>query len=443
MNDKGLYSACVVLIALFLLIGNVNAQVASVSITGKESTVTNTVEVQYLDTWLFAGQSNSEGYGITENPVPGLAPATTLADIGRSDLNQVNDNVLFFKGFGAGGTSAGMSVAPVGIWHNMLPYKGISFDWGTGIGKESGRRFGSELSFGKEMTKNGEKIAIVKFAVGSTPIASSNKQRNDGSWHDFDPNDGGRLNQYDKLLTTVSNAVNSLPENVKLRFRGVIWMQGENDAKNLIADKYETNLTEFIDILLSDLSDMASINPDKMEPATTWDELKYFIGTIATPGVNGDKVRTAQYAVAESKGNVYTVTANTGLPFLSNDDWSMANVHYNTEGQVILGERFAAAVLAPEEDNETSSNSGIIHQKSGFKVFPTVTDSSLSIQMPEELKKGTVTIHSISGNLIEKKVIPISYSGTYTIDVASYNAGMYIISLQNKTQRIECKFVKQ
>ncbi|QNM84297.1 hypothetical protein H9W90_08740 [Polaribacter pectinis] len=241
-----------------------------------------------IDTWIIAGQSNSEGYGITENPVGGLVSSETLSDIGRSDLNVVHNNVRFFHGSTESSdipTSAGMDMAPKNAWHSMTSYEGMCFDWGNGRGSESGRRFGSELSFGFEMQKYlTEEIALIKFARGGTSIASSTSLLNDGYYHDFDPSDS-RLNQYDKLITTISNATSNLPTGNVLRIKGILWMQGEADAKTTAkANAYEANLTEFINLILADIAAIAGTSNGKLVSDTTWGETSFFIGTIATPG---------------------------------------------------------------------------------------------------------------------------------------------------------------
>ena len=61
-------------------------------------TVTDDGGADHLGTWIVAGQSNAEGYGITESPVSGLAPSSTLSTIGRSDLNVTHNNIQMFQG---------------------------------------------------------------------------------------------------------------------------------------------------------------------------------------------------------------------------------------------------------------------------------------------------------------------------------------------------------
>lgn len=90
----------------------------------------------------------------------------------------------------------------------------------------------------------------------------------------------------------------------------------------------------------------------------------------------------------------------------------------------------------------SSSIAEDIQEKTEFTVFPSPTDSSLSFEMPEAFGNTIVTIHTMSGKLIYKEAINVSCQAIHTINVASYIDGMYIISLQSKTQCLESKFLK-
>jgi len=117
-------------------------------------TVTDDSGADVLGTWIVAGQSNAEGYGITESPISGLAPASTLATIGRGDLNVTHNNIQMFQGANENNgitASAGLSLPPKNAWHAMTASEGLAFDWGSGRGNESKLRFGPELAFGYDV----------------------------------------------------------------------------------------------------------------------------------------------------------------------------------------------------------------------------------------------------------------------------------------------------
>lgn len=315
-----------------------------------------------LPTWILSGQSNAEGYGITENPISGLAPSSTLSSIGRSDLNVTHNNIQMFQGANdsnAIASSAGASLPPRDTWHAMTAQEGLAFDWGSGRGNESRRRFGPELAFGYDVQQQlGAPIALIKYARGSSSIAPSTAQSG-GAWRDYDPSDGGRLNQYDKLVSTIQAAVNSLPAGQVLKLRGVLWMQGESDATATNASAYQANLAELIAALRADIGAIAAASGGKLtRSAASWSELDVFIGTVQNSNASRQTVINAQNAVAAADANVFTVNGTTGLSVMTFDDWGDSGVHYDTAGQVQLGERFADAVISRIDSGVLISESG-------------------------------------------------------------------------------------
>jgi beta-glucanase (GH16 family) len=399
-----------------------------------------------ISAWILSGQSNAEGYGITENPVVTLEPNSTLAGIGRSDLNKPHNNVRFYQGTNEYATvtnSAGMTMAPRNRWHVMTPYEGTTYDWGTGIGNESGRRFGPELSFGYAMQQwLGDEIAIIKYARASASIGSTAEGPNGGVYNDYDPSDS-RLNQYDKLVNTISNAVASLPAGDTLLLRGVLWMQGEGDANATLAGAYQTNLTEFIAALRTSIANIAAVSSGKLVPESTWGNLKIFIGTIATQGANGDTVRAAQSAVAAADPNVCLVNGTTGLSLMTIDDWWGSGIHYDTAGQVTLGERFfgmasnsvvsaiglanlvtSSGTLSPSFASTTFTYTvNVPHAITNMTVTPTAAEAGAAVRVNGNLVTsgtpyGPISL-SIGTNVITTIVVPVSLArtNTYTLKV--------------------------
>ena len=325
-------------------------------------TVTDEGGADHLGTWIVAGQSNAEGYGITENPIGGLAPASTLATIGRSNLNVTHTNIQMFQGandMNGIAASAGASLPPRDTWHAMTAQEGLAFDWGSGRGNESRRRFGPELAFGYDVQRQvGSPIALIKYARGSSSIAPSTAQSG-GVWRDYDPSDGGRLNQYDKLISTIQAAVNSLPAGQVLTMRGVVWMQGESDATAAAASSYQANLTELIASLRADIGAIAAASGGKMtRSAASWSELDVFVGTVRNTTSFRQTVINAQNAVAAADANVFAVNGTTDLSVMTVDDWGDSGVHYDTAGQVLLGERFADAAISRLDSGVQVTESG-------------------------------------------------------------------------------------
>ena len=307
-----------------------------------------------MDTWILSGQSNAEGYGITQNPVGGLTPSATLSTIGRADLHVIHNNVQLYQGAtdlsGSITASAGLSMPPRDTWHAMTSYEGLAYDWGSGRGNESGRRFGPELAFGFDVqAMRGSRIALIKYARGNSSIAPSTAQSG-GVWRDFNPADNGRLNQYDKLVSTIQGALDKLPAGQVMNIRGVVWMQGDGDAtSSSMAAAYQSNLTGFIASLRADIGAIAATSGGRMtRSAPSWNETDFFVGTILNNNANANRqtVINAQHAVAAADPNVFIVNGTTGLGVLSVDDWGGSNIHYDSAGQVLLGERFADAAIS-------------------------------------------------------------------------------------------------
>jgi hypothetical protein len=398
-------------------------------------TVTDDSGDDILGTWIIAGQSNAEGYGITENPINGLAPPSTLATIGRSDLNVVHNNIQMFQGandFNAITASAGSSLPPRDTWHAMTAQEGLAFDWGSGRGNESRRRFGPELAFGYDVQRQlGSPIALIKYARGSSSIAPSTAQSGD-VWRDFDPSDGGRLNQYDKLIATIQAAVNSLPTGQVLKMRGVVWMQGESDATAAAAPSYQANLTELIAALRADIGAIANASGGRLtRSAASWNELDVFIGTVQNTNIHRQTVIDAQNAVAAADPNVFTVNGTTGLSMMTFDDWGDSGVHYDTAGQVLLGERFADAaisridsgVLVSESAGATSVTEGgatdtytitLTRAPSSDVTVNIITDSQVSVS-PSSLTFTTVnwnTPQTITVTAVDDTVNESNHAGS-------------------------------
>ena len=298
--------------------------------------------IKVLDTWILAGQSNAEGYGISANPPSGLQPAQTPESLGRAELNTEHQNVHFFLGENDTNQlarTAGMRVPPLRCWLSMGPYEGLAYVKDKMPG--SGRRFGPELSFAFALQRYLDReIAMIKFARGSASLASGDAVLEDGSWNDFDCRNP-RFNQYDKLQSTIEKAVASLNENYTLNVRGVLWMQGETDACPPMAPCYEENLRAFIAAMSRDLRDLSALASGKLQLA---EDFTYFLGLIAGGSMDHELVRKAMQKVAESEAQVFTVDAQN-LSMFSNDDWNISDLHYDTAGQIELGQRFAEAVI--------------------------------------------------------------------------------------------------
>ena len=185
------------------------------------------------------------------------------------------------------------------------------------------KHFGPEIGFAHEISRRfpNTKIKLIKFAVGGTSLFAWAPRWNPAKASSTGNASAGPL--FKKLIKTVNIQFNG--KNAKLA--GILWMQGEADAKYLPAAKqYAGNLNRFINALRSKLHSpnalfiMGSVNPP----------LALFPSTPI--------VQKAQQVSARRIRN---------LRLIKTDDLGKRSdhVHYNTSGQIELGKRFARAYL--------------------------------------------------------------------------------------------------
>jgi hypothetical protein len=270
-------------------------------------------------TYIIAGQSNAQGYGYASGTEIRnvLKPNTNLAELGREDLLKPDSDIRIFLGAVGSGK---------GEWKALSPGCGIQWD---------GVRFGPELSFGHALRKEGDgRIALIKYAKGGTSLAERTDGKPDADdWNLHDDVE----NQYDFFVKTLHNAIAAAEERGDtLKIQGLLWMQGEADARSAEhARAYEENLKAFI----------ASVRRELELP-----RLKFYLGSIADSPAWKDReaIWSAQESAASADPDVFVVNGKD-LPLFENDGDNCANIHYTTASQVLLGERFAEAVLSGEK----------------------------------------------------------------------------------------------
>ncbi|MBX3255148.1 MAG: hypothetical protein KF862_13475 [Chitinophagaceae bacterium] len=201
--------------------------------------------------------------------------------------------------------------------------------------------FGPEIGFAQTMSVKmpGKKIAIIKYAVGGTGIARSSDYNDyipslkdyddkDINWHYPGLNsEAGVL--YKNLFKNIQAAIDSLKKiNYSCNIAGFIWMQGEHEAgiSPTMANDYKDLLFYFFNSVRRDLN---------------LPKLPVVIG-----GVNmntwafGDlaRQRQAEYCSMDPYSKLVTTT---GLSRNGNGD----TAHFDAEGMLLLGQRFAQQML--------------------------------------------------------------------------------------------------
>lgn len=259
---------------------------------------------------LLAGQSNMAGGGNYD----------TLSDSIKERVDSVSHRVsLSFNG---------KKATPLSYYKNK-PSKKYKFK----------RRFGPELLMGVCLAEKypDKTFLLIKRSQGGTSLY--------GAWNpDWDAEkskavEKGEMKQnlklYELHLQDISQNLKELKlKKVSCEIIGFAWMQGENDAaKEVSAKSYKKNLRKLIVSYKRDLG---------------LSELPFVAGQINSR--YGDfeggpeMVRTAIEKVANSDYYSDYIATKNDIPW---DDYPKHNdnVHYNSEGQVRLGTKFAEKLI--------------------------------------------------------------------------------------------------
>lgn len=243
-----------------------------------------------IRTIIVAGQSNADGRAET-------------SDIPK-DLDLNFDNFYFYHGNASGNA------------HQSCPSNElISLRPGSGSLYKGKNHFGIEIGIALKLRDKypGEKFFIIKYAKGGSSLFT-----------DWDLKKGPHLK---KFRETVDGAFKAIREKgYEPDLRVFTWHQGESDSKKDRVSSYKEKLTLFLKQIKSDLSST----------------MGYAIGQInlsqkIDPKLSS-QVMNAQAEVASSFGKSVLVPSDK-LP-LKNDQ-----MHFNTEGMLGLGKRYADAII--------------------------------------------------------------------------------------------------
>jgi Carbohydrate esterase, sialic acid-specific acetylesterase len=249
-----------------------------------------------IDVFLMAGQSNMQGVGLN-------------AELPAEYLPQ--PNVSLYHSFATAGLS--------NVWRPNGPNGFV------------GATFGPEISLGHRLSElmPGAQIALIKHAFGGTTLGV-----------DWDPGEAGNPGsfgpRYQEFMDTVSSGLAALAaENPgsEIRLRGMFWHQGETDSTNAaLANAYEQNMVEFIGRVREDVGVA---------------DLPFILGAVAdstlaeVPAyVYNDLIIDSQFNVDQDSGSP---SATLGAYIVDSREFPTRPdfIHYNTQGQLELGEAFA------------------------------------------------------------------------------------------------------
>jgi hypothetical protein len=197
-----------------------------------------------------------------------------------------------------------------GSWQELQP--GLSF-------LQPGQSFGPEVTFGRTRADSDswQPMALIKYARGGTSLAD-----------DWKPGTGPH---YIAFMNTVNSALATIDPQYDPVIAGMIWMQGERDSKYLaMANAYEQNLTDFIQAIRTEFT----------EP-----NLPFVIGQISEASV-----WTYGAIVRQAQANVSQNVADTELVITSDLTLNADGIHYDAQGQMTLGTRFANKIILLEQN---------------------------------------------------------------------------------------------
>lgn len=264
------------------------------------------VYAEHYRVYLLGGQSNGNGRG----------DAAELTE----PLASPQADVRFYWHRTQSVTNAGHLAEDA--WIDLAP--------GSGHGVTTpvySKEFGSELSFGRAMADGspGVKIAIIKYTHGGTNLHTEWSASGD---------------KYATFVAIAQAAFQTLTSaGHTYEFGGMIWHQGEADT-GTGADQYQANLTSLINRVRDD------IFGGQTAPFVVGSISDSQYGSqITTPGTGAYKVRQAQEAVA---------TNMVQVGFVNTDGFSVRatdTIHFDHDGQIALGQGFAAQMLALEAND--------------------------------------------------------------------------------------------
>ncbi len=263
-----------------------------------------------IKVFILSGQSNMGGWG----------NSLELTD----SLRYGTENKLMFEN---------------GKWQKLKPHRKTNTKQKEDFGMTA-FNFGPEISFANELTKAypNETIGIIKSSTGGTGILAWSpnwtKEQADRT------NDGRKGDLYKVLIDKVKAA----QKEADIEIVGFLWQQGGKDMTQVsLGKEYFENLKSLIEGLRKDLNLPnlpvfigCSVSKETLNNLNNIDKAQLDQIKKLRPGV--EYVIRARFKAEENIPNV-TVVVTPNL------EKHPKNVHYNTKGQLGLGEYYARTFL--------------------------------------------------------------------------------------------------
>ena len=274
---------------------------------------------QTIDVYIMAGQSNMDGRG-------------DVSDLSEEQLASLqNDTIISYVNPGSERERAEPTSNPADLDAGPDGFTALvpgGFSVASTSNRELTPTFGPELSFGAsiaEATGSNNQIALIKVSRGGTNLR--NNWRADTTVDDGPDEPVGFL--YRALLEEVTTRLADLEaDGFTPIVRGFVWHQGESDSNQVSG--YADRFVAFVEGVRAEFGD-------------------------DIPFVLGELSRTRD-ASPPFNNNLPTVVASApGLSFVSSEGLTTPaddTTHFDADGQIELGQRYAAAFPAVESDPE-------------------------------------------------------------------------------------------
>jgi|AntDeeMetagen681_2_1112603.scaffolds.fasta_scaffold00001_179 cytochrome c peroxidase len=246
--------------------------------------------VQSVRVFLLGGQSNAVGYG-GMNDLP-TSPV---------DLQASQEDIDYY-----------FSSQP---WWGLVKLQPLS-------------RFGPEITFGRYLADSLEnqsntRIAILKSAKGGTSLYADWEPGGDGTTE----GDGPVYKTFQRIVNDGLIALGNRYPNASIQVEGMLWVQGEKDARASRHEAYEANLENFI----------ADVR------ATYGDQLKFVISQLSDSQT--EIASSMRNVVKQAQTSVATADPDNGL--VDTDGFSILsdNLHFDSAAQQEIGRQAANIML--------------------------------------------------------------------------------------------------
>ena len=278
----------------------------------------------------------------------------------------------------------------------------------TTLRSGSGQQFGPEVTFGRSIADAfpSETFCLIKYAVNGSSLLTN-----------WNPATG---TSYASFRSRVENGIAALTAaGHTYEFAGMLWTQGEAETGGTTTQVYEAALNEFI----ADIRTRYGPN------------LPFFVSRLSSAqtglSANGlSTIRAAQEYVAAN--DPYTYLVDTDALSIYTD-----HVHFDSAGQIALGQAFGQSYGDSVVPDETAPAIALLSPANGFAEHPATNNLVINFSEPVVFGTGFITVRKADGTVIETfdvanppSNLSANLSGaTLTIDLSSnlnYSTGYYV-----------------